>query len=155
MIVVTCIKYRDESTPFRILSWEGEYETKRIRIFAVNDEKDKKLCGPALLNEIIVKDGNVYGLPRTEKFNGYFTNCVTTYIRYIDAFAQLAGAEVEDKIRESDGFEIGIKMVKRLSDINLKIVETAHRYITDNNKKIDVRGPMFITVVVSSERQKI
>ena len=37
-------------------------------------------------------------------------------------------------------------MVKTPSEVNLKIDEYVMRYITDNNKKIDVRGPVFFAV---------
>jgi O-phosphoseryl-tRNA synthetase len=37
-------------------------------------------------------------------------------------------------------------MVKLPGDINVKIGESTMRYITDNNKKVDVRGPVFMTV---------
>jgi O-phosphoseryl-tRNA synthetase len=37
-------------------------------------------------------------------------------------------------------------MAKLPSDINLKIDEFAMRAITDNNKKVDVRGPVFLSV---------
>jgi len=37
-------------------------------------------------------------------------------------------------------------MAKHPSDINLKIEEYAVRAITDNKKKIDVRGPVFLAV---------
>jgi O-phosphoseryl-tRNA synthetase len=33
-----------------------------------------------------------------------------------------------------------------LSDINLGMDSAAQRYITSNNKRIDVRGPIFTTV---------
>jgi O-phosphoseryl-tRNA synthetase len=37
-------------------------------------------------------------------------------------------------------------MAKLPSDINVRIREYAMRYITDNKKKVDVRGPVFLTV---------
>jgi O-phosphoseryl-tRNA synthetase len=37
-------------------------------------------------------------------------------------------------------------MAKLPSDINLKIEDYAMRFITDNNKKVDVRGPVFLSV---------
>ena len=35
--------------------------------------------------------------------------------------------------------------VPAISDINLRIEEYAMRYITDHNKKVDLRGPVFLT----------
>ena len=37
-------------------------------------------------------------------------------------------------------------MSKHPSDINIKIEEWAMRYITDNKRKIDLRGPVFMTI---------
>ena len=37
-------------------------------------------------------------------------------------------------------------MVKVPSEINLAVEPWAMRYITDNNKKVDVRGPVFTAV---------
>ncbi len=37
-------------------------------------------------------------------------------------------------------------MAKLPSDINLKIEEFAMRAITDTKKKVDVRGPVFLSV---------
>jgi O-phosphoseryl-tRNA synthetase len=39
-----------------------------------------------------------------------------------------------------------VKMSKFPSDVNLKVAEHAMRSITDRKKKIDVRGPVFVTV---------
>jgi O-phosphoseryl-tRNA synthetase len=37
-------------------------------------------------------------------------------------------------------------MAKHPSDINLKIGEYAMRAVTDTKKKVDVRGPVFLSV---------
>ena len=41
---------------------------------------------------------------------------------------------------------VQVKMARLPGDINLKIGGYAMRYITDNNKKVDVRGPVFLTI---------
>jgi O-phosphoseryl-tRNA synthetase len=40
-----------------------------------------------------------------------------------------------------------VKIVRSGADINIKIDDVAMRYITSTKKKIDIRGPVFITVV--------
>jgi O-phosphoseryl-tRNA synthetase len=42
---------------------------------------------------------------------------------------------------------VRVRAARLLSDINLTLEEAAQRYVTDNRKKIDVRGPIFTTVV--------
>ena len=37
-------------------------------------------------------------------------------------------------------------MAKLPSDINLRVAEHAMRSITDTKKKVDVRGPVFVTM---------
>jgi O-phosphoseryl-tRNA synthetase len=37
-------------------------------------------------------------------------------------------------------------MAKLPSDVNIKIDEHAMRHLTDSRKKIDLRGPIFMTV---------
>jgi len=37
-------------------------------------------------------------------------------------------------------------MSKLPSDVNLRIEEYAMRYITDHSKKVDLRGPVFLTI---------
>ncbi|NLX48621.1 MAG: hypothetical protein GXY82_01855, partial [Methanospirillum sp.] len=39
-----------------------------------------------------------------------------------------------------------VKMAKLPSDVNLRIAEHAMRSITDTKKKVDVRGPVFVTI---------
>lgn len=151
-LIKTCIAHGSVLGPCKILAWKGTYKNKKISVFLVKDERNEKLCGDAILNEIIVKNGNVYGLPKTGEFKGYFKGCVNTGIRYMDSFAQLVGAEMEEK---NNTFQIEIKMVKKLGDINLRIQEHAHRYIMSANKKIDVKGPMFIKVVaIAKDKDK-
>jgi O-phosphoseryl-tRNA synthetase len=41
---------------------------------------------------------------------------------------------------------VQVKVAKLPSDINLKIEEHAMRSVTDNKKKVDVRGPVFLSV---------
>jgi O-phosphoseryl-tRNA synthetase len=149
-IVDTCIAHKDDPGPCKVLAWEGELLNKKIKVHIIEEEVGKKLCGPAFLNEIIVKNGNVFGLPKTKKFDDYFVNGISTTIRYIDAFALFVAAEIERKLNEKTAtFKIDVKMVKLLSDINLKLEDWGRRYITANNKKINVRGPMFVTAIVS------
>jgi O-phosphoseryl-tRNA synthetase len=41
---------------------------------------------------------------------------------------------------------VQVKVAKLPSDINLKIGDHAMRAVTDNKKKVDVRGPVFLSV---------
>jgi O-phosphoseryl-tRNA synthetase len=71
---------------------------------------------------------------------------VSTGIIYLDSVAALAAARIEEAARCGRGTRIQVKMAKLPSDVNIRIDEYAVRFITDNKKKIDLRGPVFLTV---------
>ena len=109
-------------------------------------ESNAKLCGPAYANEIFVHDGSILGVPDVEKWKRVRTEGVTTGISYLSAVAALAAARIEEGARCGKSTTVQVKMGKLPSDINLRIEEYAMRAITDNNKKVDVRGPVFLSV---------
>ncbi|MDD4126273.1 MAG: hypothetical protein PHV39_01115, partial [Methanomicrobium sp.] len=53
---------------------------------------------------------------------------------------------IEEAIFYGENGSVDFKMIKVPSEINLKIEPWAMRYLTDNNKKTDVRGPVFTAV---------
>lgn len=119
----------------------------------VEPESNTKLIGPAGFNEVYIYDGNVVGLPPKGWKDDVFLSSVrekglATNIRFIDAFAALAASEIEAAAERGEReVKVRARSVKLPSDINLAIDEVAQRYITANNKRIDVRGPVFTTVV--------
>ncbi len=140
-IVRTCEKHSKENSPCEFLAYKGKIFDKSVEIKIVEREANKKLLGPAAFNKIFVIDGNIYGLEESEK--GVFVG-----LRYIDAIAYKIAALVERNALAGKDFEYKVKIVRNLGDINLRLDDSALRYITKNKKKIDVRGPVFITVVV-------
>jgi O-phosphoseryl-tRNA synthetase len=68
----------------------------------------------------------------------------------MSGFAYRAAAEIERAVAEGkEEIEIRVRMVESLGDINVSIDRAALNYITSTGKKIDVRGPLFITVRAS------
>jgi O-phosphoseryl-tRNA synthetase len=124
-----------------------------VRVRVIEPETETKLIGPAGFNEIYVYDGNIVGVPprgwQRDKFlQRVRKRGVSTRIRYMDAFAELAAHEIEQAVRGGKRrVKVRVPIVKLLSDINLALEEPASRYITNKKKKIDVRGPVFTTVV--------
>lgn len=152
-IIKICEEYGNTESPCEFIAWEGELFNNHIRVKVVEPEENTKLCGPAYLNEIVVHKGNILGIPYTEKWKSKFEIGIRTGIRFIDAFAALASANIEKFTHEVDkhkdkSCKIRIRIVKVPSEINIKIDPIAHKYITDNKKKIDIRGPVFTTVKV-------
>lgn len=126
--------------------WEGSLGGIRVKVVVEETESNAKLCGPACANEIFVHDGSVLGVPDAEKWKQVRTAGVPTGISYLSAVSALAAARVEEAARCGKATTVQVKMAKLPSDINLKIDEYAMRFITDNKKKVDVRGPVFLSV---------
>ncbi len=114
---------------------------KKVKVAIVEEEENTKLLGPAALNLIVIKDGNISGVKVPDQT--VFTAAST----YIEGIANLVAWGIEQAAAEDrQPDEIKIKGVKRPSDINLKISDSVNRFITSNNKKIDIRGPVFTTI---------
>ncbi|MEN6443251.1 MAG: O-phosphoserine--tRNA ligase [Methanoregula sp.] len=127
-------------------AWEGMIGTTKIKVVVEETEVNAKLCGPACANEIFVHEGSILGVPDAEKWKSVRTEGVTTGITYLDAASALAAARIEEAARCGREILVQVKMAKLPSDINLKIEEYAMRAITDAKKKVDVRGPVFLSV---------
>ncbi len=127
-------------------AWEGILGGARVKVTVEEPESNAKLCGPACANEIFVHDGSILGVPDAEKWKQVRTVGVSTGITYLSAVAALAAARIEEAARCRNSTVVQVKMAKLPSDINLKIDEFAMRSVTDSNKKVDVRGPVFLSV---------
>jgi len=127
-------------------AWEGSLSGAGLKVVVEETEANARLCGPACGNEIFVHQGSVLGVPDTEKWKQVRTEGISTGITYLSAVSSLAAKRIEDAARCGRGTAVQVKMAKLPSDINLRIDEHAMRFITDNNKKVDVRGPVFLSV---------
>jgi O-phosphoseryl-tRNA synthetase len=152
-IVKTAEKHANEPSPCEFRAFEGEIAGKKVVVRVVEPESGTKLVGPAGFNEVKVYQGNVVGVPpkgweSDEFLKGVREKGIPTGIDFMHAFAARAAREIEEAVRGGKRtIKIQVKSVKLPSDINLRIDEVAQRYITANKKRIDVRGPVFTTVV--------
>ena len=152
-IVKAAQQHADEPSPCDFKAFEGKLGGKRVIVRVVEPERGTKLIGPAGFNEIYVYEGNVVGVPpkgweKDEFLNSVREKGVSTGISYIIAFAALAAQEIERAAKSGKKqVKVRVRAAKLPSDINLVIDEAAQRYITANKKRIDVRGPVFTTVV--------
>jgi O-phosphoseryl-tRNA synthetase len=135
-----------EPGPCSFPVWEGSLGRAAFRVFVEEPESNTKLLGPACFNEIFVHNGSVLGVPDTEKWAEVRKLGVSTGITYLDAAANLAAARIEEAASCGEEAVVQVKMVKLPGDINVKIGEAAMRFITDTSNKVDVRGPVFMTV---------
>jgi O-phosphoseryl-tRNA synthetase len=127
-------------------AWEGLLRGSKVKVTVEEPESNAKLCGPACANEIYVHDGSILGVPDVEKWKQVRTEGISTGISYLSAVAALAAARVEEAALCGKSTVVQVKMAKLPSDINLKIDDFAMRAVTDNNKKVDVRGPIFLSI---------
>jgi len=135
-----------EQGPCSFEVWEGTLVDAGVKVVVEETESNARLCGPACANEIFVHEGSILGVPDAEKWKLVRTEGIPTGISYVSAVSALAAARIEEAARCGIGTTVQVKMAKLPSDINLKIDEYAMRFITDNKKKVDVRGPVFLSV---------
>lgn len=145
-IVATATEHAAAPSPCAFTAWEGDLFGRKVEVSVVEDEEDSKLCGPATFNEVYVQDGKVLGVPDTPQFKKVRKKGTPAHISYVQTVAALAAARIEEAVRCGEETSVQVKMAKVPSDVNLRIAGHAMRYLTDNNKKIDLRGPVFVTV---------
>lgn len=165
----------DENSPCEFTIFEGEFLNKTISVKAIEEENNTKLLGPASTNQIYIYDGNILGIPENientvkkveanpEKYDKneiigeipedtkiVYTGVekgIPTNIRYIDSLAAKTAYKIEEAvISGSDDLILRNTIARSLSDVNLKLDDIAMKYINDDNKLIDIRGPIFSTV---------
>jgi O-phosphoseryl-tRNA synthetase len=164
----TCITNNNAQSPCEFIVWKGPItlvqtsvisddqnvdETlrtpeKQLTVKVVRKDKGSHLCGPAMLNEIVVKNGDILGVQNPGQ-NPELTGAVRTKINFLKAFSKFVGSEIENKIASGKIEElanINTGIIKSMEDINLQLDGRAVRYISSNNKEINVRGPLFVSV---------
>jgi O-phosphoseryl-tRNA synthetase len=135
-----------EPGPCRFEAWSGELGGQSCTVYVEEEESNTKLCGPACFNEVFVQHGAILGIPDNEKWASVRREGVPTGISYLRAVAWLAAARIERAAQCGRGMTVQVKMARTPADINLSIADYVMRAITDAKKKIDVRGPVFLTV---------
>ncbi|MHC1578485.1 MAG: O-phosphoserine--tRNA ligase [Dehalococcoidia bacterium] len=129
----TARKHKDEIAPCEFVAWKD----KSIEVKLVETEKGKRLIGPAGFNEICVANGAIY--------SDVAPSGLHTGINYMRAIAMGAAAAIENS---SDNLTYQVKGIKHLSDLNLEIPEAVRQHIEGQQKKIGVRGAVFVAIDV-------
>ncbi|MCQ6254670.1 O-phosphoserine--tRNA ligase [Methanocaldococcus sp.] len=160
-LIDICIKNKDKESPCSIevkKEFDFNREKKVVNVEIFENEVNKRLLGPSVLNEVYVYDSNIYGIPPTfegikEEYIPILKKAkeegVSTGIRYIDGIIYKLVAKIEESLLTNiDEFKFRVPIVRSLSDINLKIDDLALKQIMGKNKVIDVRGPVFLNAKV-------
>jgi len=152
-VIQTAIGNANQPSPCQFVAYKGIFLSRPVEIYVYESDVGKKLIGPAALNTLYVYDRNVMGLPKEGLENTKIVKRtrekgVSTGIRYLDAVAALAVASIEKKINagEVGGIDVRVKIAKRPSDVNVRVQTAGMAYITSKNKRIIVRGPVFVGI---------
>jgi len=152
-IIQTAIKNANQPSPCQFLAYKGEFLDRNVEVYVYESDVEKKLIGPAALNTVHVYDGNVLGIPKEGLENSKIVKRtrekgVSTGIRYLDAIVALAVASIEKKINagEIGEVDVRIKVAKLPSDVNVRVQTAGMACITSKNKKIIVKGPVFVGI---------
>lgn len=132
--------------PCSFKAWDGELHGRRISVYVEESEDGAKLLGPACMNEIFAYQGSILGVPDTEKFANIRKEGVQVGISFLSSVAAAAAAEIELAAKCGKEMSLQVKMARLPGEINLKIAPHIMRFITDNNCKVDVRGPVFLAI---------
>ncbi len=145
-IITAALAHGSEPGPCSFPAYRGTLAGQNVTVFVEEPETGSRLLGPACRNEIFVFQGSVLGVPDTEKWKEVREQGTATGISYLSAVAALAAGRIETGAQCGEAVTVQVKMAKLPSDINVRIPDFAMRFITDNNRKVDVRGPVFLTV---------
>ena len=130
-------RYKDKIAPVEFIAWEGKVNNRKVKVKIIEPEHGKRLIGPAGFNKIIVKDNNIIGNDKAGP--------VVAKYDYMDGVANKIASDIESKKKS---FEYRVRAIRSLHDINLGIPKDVKNYIKANHKKIDIKGPMFMTTEI-------
>jgi len=132
---------KDLESPVEIKIWEGIIKGRKIEVKLWEYDKGVKLVGPAALNKVWVKDGSIYGLDSKKKLE----NGVDTGKTYLEGIASHMAYNIEILLDQNKkSYEYRLKICYRASEVNLEIKDIILEYIHSKQKKVDIRGPVFI-----------
>jgi O-phosphoseryl-tRNA synthetase len=88
------------------------------------------------------------GLLKTELVKEAREKGVSTGIRYLDAIAAQAITAIEEKIKAEETGEVNVRVriAKLPSDVNIRVQDAGMSSITSKNKRIIVKGPVFVGI---------
>lgn len=151
-LIKCALENKDKPSPIEILAWSGKIHNRPTKVFLYENEKGANLLGKAALNEIWIKDGQII----SAKAGNNVVGGTRTNISYLVGLLNAAAAEAEnlalmDKSLGSQKEELRVKMVKRPAEVNFDMDEIIRDFINSRNKKIDVKGPVFVSVRIEIE----
>jgi len=130
---------KDKIGPFK----EKIYEDEDVTIFLWEPDP-KPYAGKATFNKIYVKDGGI--ISSIEDISGVYIG------RYVDFIVKMIASSIERGFRGV----IRVKWANGPSDINVHIPSKIVKYINTIGGRIDIKGPVFVDVIVEdSTKEKL
>jgi O-phosphoseryl-tRNA synthetase len=152
-IVRTAIKHADYPSPCAFVAFEGNVLGVTTKVTVYEKDAGAKLLGPAALNTIYVYQANVLGIPeegldKAQHVVEARDQGIPTGIRYLDALAALAATKIEAMTtsRAPLTIDFRVRIAKQPSDVNVRVEVAALNYITGRQKRIAVKGPVFLGI---------
>ncbi|MHA1150917.1 MAG: O-phosphoserine--tRNA ligase [Promethearchaeota archaeon] len=140
-IIEKAIAHKDDKSPIEIVVWEGMIKDKKISVKIWEKDDGVKLLGPAALNKIWVKDGEILGVSSKKTVEDGIDSGKT----YLEGVACEMAYNVEVMVDQNkDAYEHRVKMCARASEVNLELDDIILEYIHSKQKKFDIRGPVFL-----------
>jgi O-phosphoseryl-tRNA synthetase len=140
-IIEAALKNKEKSSPIEIKVWEGMIKENSISVYIWERDKNVKLIGPAALNKVWVKDGGIYGLP----FDKIIEGGIDTGMTYLEGIASEMAYYAENMpVQKIKDYEHRVKVCYRASEVNLEVDDMILEYIHSKQKKVDIRGPVFV-----------
>jgi len=146
------VAYASEKSPCSFAAFGGSLWGRKIKVDVLEKEDNTLLLGPAALNDVIVFESGIYGIPKdASKLKANVADIRAKGLKadfgFIDAIAAYFAHEIERAVAsgESSGF-IQMKMAKSPADVNISVSEAARRFVESKNKPISIKGPVFTAV---------
>ncbi|MFA6447828.1 MAG: O-phosphoserine--tRNA ligase [bacterium] len=155
-MVSKAIGAKDQLGPLEVPLYRGPIAGREAEIVLFNWDEGKPLLSMAAMNEVIVHESNIYGVPPDpaalgDKYANIYKDGIRSGLRFIDLIVAGFAAEVETQIREGkeSPAEERWKIAKRAQQVNLHIPEAAYDFIQRLHKNIRVGGPLFFGLKAS------
>ncbi len=140
-IIDIVIAHKDDPSPIELKVWEGTIKNKNIEVSIWDKDEGKKLVGPATLNKIWIKDGSILGLAPDNKLDGG----IDTGKTYLEGIASEMAYHIEVMLDQNKPtYEHRVKMCARAAEVNIELEDMVLEFIHSKQKKVDVRGPVFV-----------
>lgn len=143
-IVRTAEEKCQQLSPCRFRAYGRELREGKLEIWLIEQENNKRLCGPDFLNRICVYAGNILALPPVRERG------VKTGVSFIKAFADYVASAAENINEDYKLIKVG--NVENWNDINLTVPEIVQNFIAENDRELSIKGNLDLTAEIKFKK---